>query len=319
MTENQRAAFPILIADDDPVSRKLLEKLLGKAGYAVSSVENGREALDRLRENFYPIVITDWMMPEMNGMELCQAIRGSSSEFPGYIYIMLLTALETKDHIIVGLKAGADDYLTKPFNQAELMARLNTARRILELEQSLRKANDEIRLLSVTDPLTGVFNRGYIDTHLPEEVSRARRYSRGLSVIMCDIDHFKRVNDTYGHQAGDAVLQRFAGGLRQVVRTSVDWVARYGGEEFVIVLPETSLAGATSAAERLRRHVEELVISFEGQDLRITASFGVAGCAAAPDAGFQAEALIADADSSLYRAKNEGRNRVVTHKASGTD
>jgi diguanylate cyclase (GGDEF)-like protein len=314
MPGEQHDRYPVLIAEDDPVSRRILERSLTKAGYTVSAAKNGREALELLNRNYYPIVITDWMMPEMNGTELCQAIR--RSEFPGYIYTMLLTSLDTKHDLISGLKAGADDYLTKPFNQAELMARLSTGRRILELEHSLRKANEEIRLFSVTDPLTNVFNRGYIDTHLPDEVVRAHRYGRALSVIMCDIDHFKRVNDMYGHQAGDAVLQRFATGLRQLLRVNVDWVARYGGEEFLVVLPETALTGATSAAERLRQHTEQLAIPFENQELRITASFGVAGHDDASHAEFRAETLIADADNSLYRAKNAGRNRVITHTAS---
>ena len=314
MPGEQHDRYPILIAEDDPVSRKILERSLTKAGYTVSTAKNGREALDLLNRNYYPIVITDWMMPEMNGTELCRAIR--RSEFPGYIYTMLLTSLDTKHDLISGLKAGADDYLTKPFNQAELMARLSTGRRILELEHSLRRANEEIRLLSVTDPLTSVFNRGYIDTHLPDEVVRAQRYGRALSVIMCDIDHFKRVNDTYGHQAGDAVLQCFAAGLRQLLRNNVDWVARYGGEEFLVVLPETALTGATSVAERLRQHTEQLAIPFENQDLRITASFGVAGHGESSPAGLRAETLIADADNGLYRAKNAGRNRVITHTAS---
>jgi two-component system, cell cycle response regulator len=312
MTEGRQDIYQVLIADDDPVSRKLLEKSLARAGYVVSSAENGREALELLEQKFYPIVITDWMMPEMSGKDLCQAIR--AHEFPGYIYVMMLTALDTKDDIIVGLQAGADDYLTKPFDQAELMARLNTARRILELEGSLRRANDEILVLSVTDPLTGVFNRGYMNTHLPDEIVRARRYGRPLSVIMCDIDHFKRVNDTFGHQAGDAVLQHFATGLRQLVRTNVDWVARYGGEEFIVVLPETTMEGASSAAERLREHVEGLVISFEGRDIRITASFGVAGRDRVSGADLRPETLIADADTCLYRAKDEGRNRVIAQE-----
>ncbi|MEW6219726.1 MAG: diguanylate cyclase [Thermodesulfobacteriota bacterium] len=310
MTEDPHGLYPVLIAEDNPVSRKLLEKSLTRAGYAVTATEDGRQALEQLNRRFFPIVITDWMMPEMNGMELCQAIR--AADFPGYVYIMLLTALDTKDDIIAGLKAGADDYLTKPFNQAELMARLNTGRRILELERSLRKANEEIRLLSVTDPLTAVYNRGYINTHLPEEVARARRYRRALSTIMCDIDHFKRVNDTYGHQAGDAVLQSFAAALRHGTRANVDWVARYGGEEFLIVLPETPGAGAESVAERLRQGVERLVIVHEGREIRITASFGVAGYDECPYGDLAPETVIASADACLYQAKKEGRNRVVS-------
>jgi two-component system, cell cycle response regulator len=308
MTKGPDDLYPVLIAEDDPVSRLLLERSLSRAGYVVTSAENGREALEFLNRTFFPLVITDWMMPEMNGMQLCQEIR--RAKFPGYVYIVLLTSLDSKDDMIHGLEAGADDYLTKPFLPAELIARLNTGRRIVTLERSLRQANDEIRILLVTDPLTGVFNRGYINSHLPVEVKRARRYGRALSIIMCDIDHFKRINDTYGHQAGDAVLQQFVTGLKRFVRTNVDWVARYGGEEFLIVLPETGLAGATSAAERLRQHTEQLAISFQNQDIHITASFGVAGYDTPPDTELPAETLIADADSGLYRAKKAGRNRV---------
>ncbi len=145
-------SFPILIAEDDPVSRRILEMNLTKADKEVTSVNDGREALEMLSKNYYPIVITDWMMPEMDGLELCRAIR--KQKFPGYVYIVLLTAKTEKDDIIAGLDAGADDYLTKPFNQAELLARMNAGERILELERSLSKAYQEIKKLSITDPLT---------------------------------------------------------------------------------------------------------------------------------------------------------------------
>lgn len=207
-TEKLKQHFPILIAEDDPVSRKVLEKTLTKAGYEVVSVENGKKALEILNKRFFPIILTDWMMPEMDGLQLCRLTR--QNRWPGYVFIILLTAKDSKDDIITGLEAGADDYLTKPFNHAELIARLKTGKRILELERSLTNANEEIRILSITDPLTGCYNRGYLTRRLPQEIKRARRYNRPLSVVLSDLDHFKSVNDTYGHQAGDLVLKKFA-------------------------------------------------------------------------------------------------------------
>jgi two-component system cell cycle response regulator len=301
--------FPVLVAEDNPVSRKLLEKALHKAGYEVVSVENGRAALDYLVKRFCPIVLTDWMMPEMDGPDLCRAIR--RSEFQGYVFVILLTAKDSKNDIIEGLEAGADDYLTKPFNPAELMARLNTGKRILELERSLRKANEEIRQLSITDPLTGSYNRGYLNNHLPQELKRTLRYGRSLSLILCDIDHFKRVNDTYGHQVGDMVLRAFSRRLMGSIRRDLDWVARYGGEEFLIVLPETDLSGASLVGERIRKVIEGIQIDLRGKLIRVTASFGVTSIGSIDTkAENLCDDLIKRADDMLYLAKSEGRNRV---------
>lgn len=306
--------FPILVAEDNPVSRKLLEKALHKAGYEVVSVENGRAALDSLKIRFCPIVLTDWMMPEMDGPNLCRAIRKSA--FQGYVFIVVLTAKDSKNDMIEGLEAGADDYLTKPFNPAELMARLNTGKRILALERSLRKANQEIHQLSITDPLTGAYNRGYLNEHLPQELKRSVRYGRSLSLILCDIDYFKRVNDTYGHQAGDMVLKACSLRLTESIRKDLDWVARYGGEEFMIVLPETDIPGASLVGERLRKSVEGVQIELQGKVIRITASFGVTSIGSiGSQAGDPCDALIKQADDMLYLAKSEGRNRVKVHPA----
>ena len=302
--------FPILIAEDDPVSRKLLEKILIKAGNKVVSVENGQKALELFNDKFFPIVLTDWMMPEMDGLELCRAIRKNT--YPGYIFIILLTAKDSKDDIIRGLRAGADDYLTKPFSHAELVARLNTGKRVLELERSLKDANEEIRILSITDPLTGTYNRGYMTERLPQEIKRARRYSRALSIILCDIDHFKKVNDTYGHLAGDRVLKDFARCIRHSIRQDVDWTARYGGEEFLIVLPETDVNGASVMAERLKSELSQRVTETQGKQISITASFGVTGFGPdTPDEMISPEAMISKADKYLYQAKREGRNRAM--------
>ena len=270
-------SYPVLLAEDNPVSRKLLEKTLQKAGYEFNSVENGREALDLFSDSFFPIVLTDWLMPEMNGIELCHAIR-ENNNLSGYVYIIVLTGKDAKDDIVVGLEAGADDYLTKPFDQAELIARLNTAVRILELERSLLTANERIRLLSVTDPLTGSYNRGYLNDRYPQEIQRAKRFKNPLSLVLCDIDHFKNVNDTYGHLTGDQVLKEVVGSITESLREKVDWVVRYGGEEFLMVLPETNVDGARIVAERVRSAISEMSIKTKGNTFHITASFGVTGC-----------------------------------------
>ena len=286
-----------------------MEMTLRRAGYDVVSAKNGREALKIFKKNFFPIILTDWGMPEMDGLQLCKAIREQRTE--GYVFIFLVTARDSKNDIIVGLEAGADDYLTKPFDRAELIARLKTATRVLNLEKSLKEAYEKIRILSITDKLTGCYNRTYMDEYLAKEIARARRYGRPISLVMADIDHFKRVNDTHGHQAGDLVLKTFVQSMRKGLRKDVDWVARYGGEEFLMVLPETDFESAMLSAERLRKIVSESVASYAGEQIRITASFGVAGFASsAHNEKMSHEAIIDRADKALYRAKDEGRDRV---------
>ncbi len=301
--------FPILLVEDNPVSRKIVEKTLVKAGHDVTTAGTGREALALFKKTFFPIVLTDWVMPEVDGLELCRIIRNTSSE--GYVYILLLTARDSKDDIVTGLKAGADDYLNKPISPPELIARLNTGLRVLELEKSLKTANEEIRALSITDPLTGCLNRGYMNEHLPEEIKRSKRYNRPLVLIMCDIDHFKRVNDTYGHQAGDLVLTEFAKQIRKTLREDIDWVVRYGGEEFLVVLPETEFRGGCGTAERLRTTISMAELRARKHKIKITASFGVIGFdPAGADDKITMDDMIARADEYLYQAKAEGRNRV---------
>ncbi len=302
--------FSILIAEDDAVTRVLLKKTLIKEGHEVVSAENGQKAFEMFKEKFFPIILTDWMMPEMDGLELCRAIR--QEENPGYVFIVLLTSKDSQDDIISGLEAGADDYLTKPFNRVELIARLNSGKRFIKQERALRQANEEIKLLSITDPLTGCFNRGLLNTRLPQEIQRAGRYNRPLSIVMCDIDHFKKVNDTYGHQAGDLVLKEFSKRIEDSIRDNVDILARYGGEEFLITLPETDLDGALNVAERLLRFISESKFDIGTEKIKITASFGVAGFGQDDRLGeISFDILIKAADKYLYQAKNEGRNRVV--------
>jgi diguanylate cyclase (GGDEF)-like protein len=302
--------FRIMVVDDDIVSRRVVQKHLEKAGFSVVTADNGQNALKLFDQNYFPIVLTDWMMPGIDGPQLCRLIREKKTD--GYVFIILITARDSKTDIVSGLESGADDYLTKPLHPAEMVARVNTGIRILKLEQSLKKANEEIRLLSITDPLTGCFNRGYLNDRLSHEIKRSLRYNHPLSVVLADIDHFKRVNDTYGHQVGDEVLKVFANCIMQEIRKKIDWVVRYGGEEFLIVLPETNHPGTFSVAERLRERVAAKRIAVTGGDLRITASFGGA-CAALQNKNtdeMTMERLINLADEQLYRSKNAGRNRT---------
>lgn len=315
----------ILLVEDSQTQALKFKLMLESRGYRVTIAKNGLEAMNLLMEHPVSIVISDWVMPEMDGRELCQAIR--RHDFDNYVYFILLTAKDARHDIIEGLEAGADDYMVKPVDDAELIARLSTARRIISLEASLKQSNQEIALLSITDPLTRVFNRGYLNAHLPKVLKRAQRYQLPLSLLITDIDHFKGVNDNYGHQVGDRVLKAFAEALAGALRRDLDWVARYGGEEFIVVLPETDYSGAKVVAERLRRMTEDMRIQTHCGDIGIKASFGVASLVShSNDSGsstrhpklqptgaeaLTTENLIDRADQCLYRAKQAGRNCYI--------
>ena len=299
----------ILLAEDDAVTRMLMTRFLKKAGYEVDAVANGSEALERMSRRYYPMLVTDWEMPEMDGVTLCKTIR--TLQLDGYVYALLLTARDSKEHVIAGLEAGADDYLVKPVHEPELIARLNTGRRILKLEHSLRVANQRNRVLSITDALTGTYNRRYLMEQLPRELERCRRYAYPLSVVISDIDHFKLINDARGHAAGDEVLQQFAARLQNSLRSNSDWVARHGGEEFAIVLPETPLEGALAVAEKIRSAIAVTPFTTRAGDVWVTSSFGVASTSPqGPDLTLTADALIRTADECLYRSKQSGRDRA---------
>ena len=303
----------ILLAEDDPVTRMLMTRFLKKAGYEVDAVANGSQALDKMTLRYYPVLVTDWEMPEMDGIALCKAVR--NMQLDGYVYALLLTARDSKDNIIAGLEAGADDYLVKPVHEPELIARLNAGRRILNLEHSLRVANQRNRILSITDALTGSYNRRYLMEQLPRELERCRRYAYPLSVLMCDIDHFKQINDERGHTAGDDVLQQFTARAQKSIRSNSDWVARYGGEEFIIVLPETPFEGAMAVAEKIRNVIAATPFSTRMGDAAVTASFGVVSTGPnGPDLLLKVDAMIKSADECLYRSKQEGRNRTIGHE-----
>ncbi len=312
MTEAAPAAGKpaILLVEDDVITRRLIARQLRRAGYAVEEATDGVEALERIREKFFPILITDWEMPQMDGPTLCRKVR--ELELEGYVYSLLLTARQGKEHLIEGLEAGADDYLTKPPHEPELMARLKTGARIVALEQSLRAANERNRKLSITDALTGAYNRRYFNEQLPAEIERCRRYQHPLSIVMGDIDFFKKINDGYGHGAGDEVLGQFVQLTKRSIRATSDWIARYGGEEFVIVMPETGHAGALQATEKVRAAIAADPFATAAGGIPVTASFGVATLLPNGEGGGQTiDQLIAAADARLYASKHGGRNRVT--------
>jgi diguanylate cyclase (GGDEF)-like protein len=308
VTPSDASPMRVLLAEDDPVARMLTTRLLRKAGYEVIAVADGDAALATLRRAFCPLLLTDWEMPGLDGPALLQAIR--AAEWPGYVYAVLLTGRDGREHVLQGLEAGADDYLKKPVDEAELVARMKTGRRIAALEARLRAAERIARQLSLTDALTGAYNRRHLIDELPLECERARRHRHALSLAICDIDHFKKINDTHGHAAGDEVLRVFARLLRESVR-EIDWVARFGGEEFVVVLPATEHAGALQVADKLRLQAESLLVPYAGDAIRLTASFGVATIEPGWPQSPPPEALIEQADLCLYRSKQAGRNRVT--------
>src|SRR6202011_1492247 len=303
----------ILLAEDDPVTRMLMTRFLKKAGYEGDALGDGAEAFDRMMHRYYPILVSDWEIPGMDGVALCKAVR--NMQLDGYVYALLLTARDAKEHIIAGLEAGADDYLVKPVHEPELVARLNAGRRILALEHSLRAANERNRELSITDALTGAYNRRYLMEQLPRELERCRRYASPLSVLMCDVDHFKEINDARGHAAGDKVLQQFAARAQKSIRNNSDWVARYGGEEFLIVLPETAHEGAVHVAEKIRTLISSTPFTTRAGDAVVTASFGVASTGpCGPDIALKVDALIRTADECMYRSKQGGRDCTSGHE-----
>jgi len=303
-------ARAVLLVDDDELVLVHLAELVRGAGFEVHTAADGATALALLGQQFTPIVITDRNMPGMDGMELCRAIRQQA--WPGYIYILLLTVHDGESDILAGLEAGADDYLSKRTSAAQLVARLHTAQRILGLEQALKVELEEKRRQSLTDPLTGTNNRRYFERQLHKDFKRAQRGGGPLSLLMLDIDHFKHINDRYGHAAGDAVLQEFVTRIRQSLTRETDWCARIGGEEFVIVLADTPLTGAAQVAERLRQAIAGVPVVTNAGTIAVTASIGVVDVQ--PAAGRESvsvESLIQDLDANMYLSKQNGRNRVT--------
>jgi diguanylate cyclase (GGDEF)-like protein len=294
----------ILIAEDDFTSRAMLAAVLRKGGHEIQEANNGAEAWLVLQQPDAPaMAIIDWMMPEMDGLELVRRVRGLVTDQPPYL--IMLTSKGEKADIIAGLDAGANDYLGKPFDAGELQARVNVGFRMVEMQAALIESREALAHLAAHDPLTGMFNRRAILDHLHKQLAHARRHGLTLAVGICDIDHFKQVNDTHGHQTGDDILCGLAARLKESLRED-DTAGRMGGEEFLIV--STMRAGTDRLAlfDRIRTQIAATAIATRSGGLHITLSIGVASAVA----GSTVDSLLEQADLALYQAKNDGRNRV---------
>jgi two-component system cell cycle response regulator len=295
----------ILVADDSAVYRKLVQQSLSEEHGAVLFAKNGREAVDLFAEHKPALVITDWTMPDISGIELCQRIRQDFQQF--YVYIILLTANTHKEQVIEGLAAGADDYLTKPFHSGELLARVGVGQRIIELHRQIATKNHLLEELALTDALTGLPNRRAIDVWASRQLSAAARHDFPIWVVMADLDFFKKINDNYGHDVGDVVLKSFAQILTEHTRQS-DICGRLGGEEFLVVLTHVEKENVMLAIERIRKQFESHKFTAAGHTFSATASLGIAGFRGTISPRFGD--LLTLADAALYAAKHKGRNRV---------
>jgi len=306
----------VLIAEDEAVSRAILRRSVEKLGHECLAAENGQAALELYRSTpAIDLVISDWMMPGIDGPALCRLIREDKRE--GYTYFIFLTALGDKGHLLAGLAAGADDYLSKPLDRDELQVRLASAYRVTQLHkrlagqyEQLEKLNERLFQESREDPLTHLGNRLRLEEDLDVLQARSRRYGHSYAVALCDVDLFKEYNDRYGHPAGDRVLEEVAAAIARN-RRSGDTAYRYGGEEFLIVLPEQTLKAAASTADHLRKTVQRLRIPHEANvtTRMVTISAGVAALSRGDSKS--ARELLEQADAALYTAKESGRNRVA--------
>lgn len=293
----------ILIADDDPVSRHLLHSTLRRLEHEVLQVGDGSAALNALLRPDGPrLAILDWMMPGADGLAVCRTLRRRTSP---YVYVILLTGKDTREDMETAVDAGVDDFLTKPFDMFELSARLRSAERVLDLQEGLLQAHEQLREQATHDHLTGLWNRSGVLEQLATELERAVRDLKPLSIAMADIDNFKSVNDRHGHNAGDMVLREAAVRMRSVLRT-YDGLGRYGGEEFLMLLPGCDVTAAVDIAERARIAVAAEPVRVDALELPMSISVGIA----CTDISVEPKVLIAAADEALYRAKARGRNRV---------
>jgi two-component system cell cycle response regulator len=304
----------VLLADDDRLSRQALEAKVTEWGYDVISVSEGGKALTTLLRPDAPrLALLDWEMPGLSGVDVCRVLRGRRDA--PYVYIVLCTGREGQRHLIDGLAAGADDYIKKPFDVQELEVRLRAGRRVVLLQDQLLDAQAELERRALHDALTGAKNRGAIVDVLGRDLSRSRRTGRPTSIVLCDLDHFKNVNDTYGHPAGDAVLRELVRRVKVEIRSHDD-LGRWGGEEFLVLLPECPAEEAERVAERLRDSFAREAVQAQFVRVTATASFGVAGT----DQGYgDLDAIVSAADTALYAAKAGGRNRVVRASPRASD
>jgi len=297
----------ILLADDEPIARTMLEHWLAGWGYEVTLARDGESALQALKDDTeLRLLVVDWVMPKKDGIEVCKAIRSGPQE--PYVYVVLLTAKDDKSDIIAGLDAGADDYLVKPCNPLELKVRLRAGRRVIELQEQLVKARESLRFEAMHDSLTGLLNRGAVLEQLTKELVRASRRGAPVSVLMGDLDHFKIINDTFGHPAGDAVLRETARRFKVGVR-AYDSIGRLGGEEFICVLPECDAKTGLAVAQRLCRLMTDTPTRYGGSSISHSISIGVAATDQFGSA--RADELMRAADAALYRAKHAGRSRAL--------
>jgi diguanylate cyclase (GGDEF)-like protein len=302
-----------LVVEDDLSTRLLIKKIVENEGYEVLEAEDGDEGwsiFQKEKDNIY-IALLDWMMPKMDGIELCRRIRKTPVKH--YVYIMFLTSMRDIEDIVEGLETGGDDYMTKPFVREELISRIRVGGRIAVLQRKLNEANRKLHILAITDPLTGILNRREFLKRLQVEIYRVSREKKFYSLIMLDIDHFKRVNDTLGHTAGDMVLIEIADRLKTELRP-YDLIGRYGGEEFLIGTPGANSEIRRNIAERIRASICKKPFHAGNKELDITASLGITSAIPAgnkKDMIHLLKDMIERADSALYRAKNAGRNRVA--------
>ncbi len=306
----------VLIVDRDPEFVESLRRVVGEAGYPTVGARTATEALATIKSQGCQIVILDREMPEIDGLVLCAAIR-AARVLPGYVYIILRSSQDSEMDILIGLQAGADDYVGKHTPVTQLIARLMTAQRILALEHGLRTTLEERTQWALTDSLTGVRNRRCFDLELRRELKIARRYGGDLSLIVIDVDYFKVVNDQHGHAAGDEVLAAVARRLEGLLPRDTDWLARVGGEEFAAVLPQTQLRGAMKVAESIRAGVEAQPMATQVGLVPIKVSLGVSGTQRLTSHEASVEELLRRADACLYRSKRDGRNRVTVDNGGG--
>jgi len=299
----------VMIVDDDPLVRERMLLLLESSGYEAHAAETGEDALALARTKCFQIVITDWEMPGISGPDLCRELR---REHAGrYTYVMIFTVRTSSDNVLDGLEAGADDYLTKSECDQVMLARVDVGRRTTGIMEALRLAAEENRRLSVTDVLTGAYNRRFLMKNLPREVGRARRYRRAVAVLSCDIDRFKHINDRFGHEIGDEVLKAFFNRAAGCLRPGIDWIARAGGEEFVIVLPETAINDAVRVGEKIRQAVKGQAIMTWSGPVNATVSIGAAAVATSRELGAATSTeLLRLCDEAMHASKSSGRDRT---------
>ena len=296
----------ILVVEDDKDSRELLKTYLMKWNYRVYEAYNAQNAFEILKKKRIHIALIDWILPGISGIEICNKLRENHKD--SYLYIIIITGKKTKDDVVEALSNGADDYIMKPFNFEELKLRIEAGIRIVNFQENLKSCYEELYKQTIEDSLTGLLNRKTILEKLQIELERHKRLDSELSIIMCDIDYFKKINDTYGHLAGDYILKKVGEIFRNNLRR-YDFAGRYGGEEFLVILPHTNIFTAKKVAERIKLEVEKKIFNYGSNKIKITISFGICSSKYVKSL----EDIIFKADKALYYAKSKGRNRIEVY------